>query len=325
MFRLVGDQHVAGRVRGHAVRAVELGAKGRAAVPGEGFDPHVAGYAADRVDVARGHGLAVESAGVRGQQADDAVAVVGDGQVPGRVHRHAARVLQLRRRARAAVAAESASAVAGHGVDVAGGAWPGRRTCPRPGRHDAGPVVAVVGDGQVPGRVHRDVLREAEAGLGGRAAVAAEALRPVSGHRVDVARRHGLAIERARGDGDHPDAAKAWVGEHQVPVRVHPHATDVPAQRGLGGGPAVTEARVLTAAGHRVQVPGGHRLAVERTALGGYHVHPCPGFRLAPAGDGDHQVAVGVRGHPDRVVQRGAQRGRSRLAEAMAAVAGHRI
>src|SRR5690242_2834869 len=90
------------------------------------------------------------------------------------------RVLQLRRGTGAAVAAESASAVTGHGVDVP--AFHGLAVVrARGGGHDTGPVVAVVGDGQVSRRVHRDVLREADAGLGGRAAVAAEVLHPVAG------------------------------------------------------------------------------------------------------------------------------------------------
>ena len=77
----------------------------------------------------------------------------------------------------AAVAAVTRGSIAGDGGDHAGGAV-----------HLANPVVARVGDEDVPGGVHRHAAGDVELGSGGRAAVAAVTSGSVAGHGGDHAR-----------------------------------------------------------------------------------------------------------------------------------------
>ena len=72
------------------------------------------------------------------------VADVGDEEVPGGVHRDAGAV-QFGGGGRTVIAAVALGAIAGDGGDHAGGVI-----------HLADPVVAGVGDEEVPGGVHRD-------------------------------------------------------------------------------------------------------------------------------------------------------------------------
>src|SRR6185312_5158592 len=110
----VGDDQVPGAVRRHALRVVERGAGGRAAVAGV---PGGAGPG-DRVDVAAGHLLAVERAVLAGDHPDHAVAAVGDDQVSVGVRRDADRGAQPGAGGRAAVAGVPGGAGPRHGVDV---------------------------------------------------------------------------------------------------------------------------------------------------------------------------------------------------------------
>src|SRR5437764_6526812 len=152
----VGDHEIARGAHRDPARVVQFGAGGRAAVTGE---PGAA-VPGHRVDVAGGHRLAVERAGLVRHHPDPVVAGVGDQQVAGAVGRYALRVVEFGAGGRAAVTGEPGAAVPGDGVDVAGGH---RLAVVRAGlvRHHPDPVVEAVGDQQVAGGVHRHLLREA--------------------------------------------------------------------------------------------------------------------------------------------------------------------
>ena len=234
---------------------------------------------ADGVDVAGGHRLAVEGAGRGSHHPDPLVASVGDQQVAGGVCRHARRAVELGAGGRAAVAGEPDGAVAGDGVDVAGGHRLAVEGAGR-GSHHPDPLVAAVGDQQVPGAVHRHA-RRAEFGAGGRAAVAGEPGGAVPGDGVDVAGGHRLAVEGAGRGGHHPEPVVAAVGDQQVAgvVRRGPArgrqacpgpATAIAERAGLagtGGGGQPVGARVhrphRPAAGD-VQAPGTERHPARR-------------------------------------------------------------
>src|SRR5204863_6528918 len=81
----VGDHGVAGAVGGHALRKVELGARGGSAVAAVVLGPG----AGHRVDVVGGHGDPVGGAGALGHHPDAIVVGVGDHQVAGAVDGHA--------------------------------------------------------------------------------------------------------------------------------------------------------------------------------------------------------------------------------------------
>src|SRR5205814_7212185 len=118
---------------------------------------------------------------------------------------YALRVVEFGAGGRAAVTGEPGAAVPGDGVDVAGGH---RLAVVRAGlvRHHPDPVVEAVGDQQVAGGVHRHLLRVAEFGAGGRAAVA-QSVRAATGDGVDVADGHRLPVEGAGAGCHHPDPA----------------------------------------------------------------------------------------------------------------------
>src|SRR5215469_4863881 len=144
----VGDHQVPRRVRYRACREVEFGAGGWAAVTGEPDDA----VAGDGVDVPGGHRLPVERPGAFGHHPDPGVEAVGDHQVPRRVDCNCDRVPQCGMGGRAAVTGELDAAVAGHGVDEPGDHLDAVERAAS-FRHDADPVVSVIGDQQVPGRV----------------------------------------------------------------------------------------------------------------------------------------------------------------------------
>src|SRR5262249_3468495 len=76
--------------------------------------------ARDCVDVAGGHGLAVETAGCGRDNPDAVVVAIGEDQVASAVYRDAPRLVELRVDRRSAVSGEACSAGAGHGVDLRG-------------------------------------------------------------------------------------------------------------------------------------------------------------------------------------------------------------
>ncbi len=115
-------------------------------------------------------------------------------------------------------------------------------------------------------------------------------------HRVDVARGHLLPVERARPGRHHPHQRTQrqflfavrrirGISDQQVSGLVEGHVHRV-GQGGPGGRAAVAGRAAVTAPGsaarHRVQVPGGHRPAVEAPRPGRRHQHPRAGR--------DHQV-----------------------------------
>src|SRR6202042_2392064 len=103
----VSDEQVAGAVDGDALRVVQLGAGGGAAVAGESAEP-VAGLVGGEV---AGHGGDDPGLGV--DPADDVVGRVGDIQVAVGVHREAGGGVQLRERGQAPVSGVAGRAVAG--------------------------------------------------------------------------------------------------------------------------------------------------------------------------------------------------------------------
>ena len=86
-----------------------------------------------------------DHAGGKIHLADPVVVGVGDEEVPGGVHRDTCGVVQFGGGGLAAIAAVAWGPIAGDGGDHAGGVI-----------HLADPVVAGVGDEEVPGGVHRD-------------------------------------------------------------------------------------------------------------------------------------------------------------------------
>src|SRR6185312_4536880 len=161
------------------------------------------------------------------------------------------------------------------------------------------PVVPGVGDYHIAAPVDGEPLRAVEFGAGGRVPVAGVPGGAGASDRVDVACGHLRAVERAVAPGEHPDHAVTGIGDDQIAcaVRRHPGRG---ADLGAGGRAAVAGVALGAGAGDRVDVSGGHLLAVERAVLAGdYPDH-------AVAGVGDDQVPGGVHGHALRPVQRGA-------------------
>ncbi len=293
---VVANEQVPGGIEHQPGRGGELGTRGRAAVAGEA----ILAVAGDRVDVPGLHGPAVETARRDGDRPDPLVVNVPDQQVPGAVHRHTLRSIELGAGGPAAVAGESRRAVAGHGVDVPrlhGPAVEG----PGPVRHHPDPVVAGVGDEHVPGGVHRYPRRPPEPGLGGGAAVAGEPGLAVTGYRVDVPGLHGLPVEGAGADRHHPDSVVALVGDQQVAGGSHRQARRASQELEFGGGgrTAVADEPIDAVAGHGIDVPGLHGLAVESPVPPRHHQNPLLDRVL------DHQVPCGVHRDPAHVTQGG--------------------
>ena len=159
------------------------------------------------------------------------------------------------------------------------------------GRHHPDPAVAGVGDHKVPQAVHRHALRDVERGASAQAPVAREPGGAVAGHGVDVPGGHRLPVELASDGRHHPDPAVARVGHHQVAGGVHRHP-EGKRELSLGGRPLVPGVSLGTVPGHGVDVPGGHRLPVER------------------ARDGRRHHYLGARGddHVAKVIRRDARR-----------------
>ena len=248
--------------------------------------------------MAGGHRLAVEHPGARCDDPDPVVAGVGDDQAPGGVHRSSVGKAEPGRGGRPAVADKPGGAAPGHGVDVAGGHLLAVERAGA-GRYHPDPVVAGVGGHDVAAPIDREALRAVEFGAGGGVLVAGVPGGAGAGDGVDVTGGHLLAVERAGAGRDHPDPAVAGVGDQQIAcgVRRHPGRD---ADLGAGGRAAVAGEALGAGAGDRVDVAGGHLLAVERAGDARHdpdHV---------VAGVGDDQVPGGVHGQALRAVQPGA-------------------
>ena len=194
----VGDEEVPRGVQRDISGPVQFGSSGRTVVAAVAPGP----IAGNRGDEPRGSV----------HLTDPVVVVVGDEEVPGGVHRHAYRTVQLGGGGGSAIAAEAFASVAGHRGD---------QVCR--GVHLADSVVFVVRDEEVPGGVHRDTIRAAQSGGGGRTVIAAVALSAIAGDRGDHA---GGAIHLA-------DATEASVGDEYVAGGVH---RDTKGQAQSGGG-----------------------------------------------------------------------------------------
>src|SRR5262249_56450863 len=112
-----------------------------------------------------------------------------------------------------------------------------------------------------------------------------------AGGGVDVPGGHAGGGERARRGGQGPAPVGAVVGDQQVARAVHRHAVGT-VESGADRGAAVTVEPHDAVAGHGVDVPGGHRRAVELTRAGRHHPDP------VAAVVGDHQIARAVHGQP---------------------------
>src|SRR5208337_2797058 len=271
--------------------------------------------------------------------ADAVVAVVSDKDVAGAVHGNTIGLIQAGARGGASVTAEARSAVARYGGDVA-----------RRGVHAADAVVPPVGDEEVAGAVYGHAVDTIEAGVGGGAAVAAKAVRPIARHGGDGACR---GIHAA-------DAAVVSVGDEEVAGAVHGHTRGVP-QAGAGGGAAVAAEGLSSVPRHGADGPGGGVHATdaavvsvgdeevagsvrndtgrrdEQSARGraAIPVASAPCHRANLAGSGihtadtvvvsvaDQKVAGAVHGHTIGLIQAGARGEASVTAEARSAVARH--
>src|SRR5204863_343539 len=158
----------------------------------------------------------------------------------------------------------------------------------------ADPVVAGVGDVQVPRHVQRDLVGAVQQRGAGRAAVAGVAGGAGGAARdgVDVPGGHGLAPLGAGAGGDRPDRLVVGVGDVQVAGGVQGDRGRRDQQRGGGrAAVAAVAAGAIGAPGHGVDVPGGHGDAELGVAGGGDLLHPVVG------GVGDEDVAMAVGGH----------------------------
>ena len=111
----------------------------------------------------------------------------------------------------------------------------------------------------------------------------------VAGDQIDVPGLHHLAVEGARAGRHHADPVVARVGHHQVPRTVHRHRTGL-VEFGGGGRATVAGEPGRAVAGDRVDVPGGHCLAVEGARAGRHHADP------VVARVGHHQAACLIDG-----------------------------
>ncbi len=229
------------------------------------------------VDVPGGHRLAVERAGAGRHHPDPVVAGVGDHQVarrrppPPRPGCRARRWWPGRRRRR------TRGAVAGDGVDVPGGH---RLAVERAGagRHHPDPVVAGVGDHQVPGGVDRHAVR----------AVAARRWWPGRRRRRTRRCRRRRRCRCPRRSSPGRRRCRCWPpppGPGRCRCRRSPGcpaaSTATPtgsASSALVAGPPSPENPKRAVAGDGVDVPGGHRLAVEGAGAGA----PTTRTRLLP-------------------------------------------
>ncbi len=182
-----------------------------------------------------------------------------------------------------------------------------------PGRYH--PQPRTVGYHQVAGAVHGHAAGQGQGRPGGEPAIAGAALVPVAGHQVDAPRGHRPAVERAGPGRHHPHRRRRdvplqvrlrKVGDDEIPGPVWPHRPEIGAEPGLGGRAAVAGTALVPAPGHRVDITGRHRLAVERAGPGSHHPHE-RAERIAitaharQAGVRDQQVPVPVEGDADRV------------------------
>ena len=160
----VRDVHVARRVHRDTLRIGKRRARACAAVATESIDA-----------VARNRG---DDARTRGHLADAIVVDVRDVHVARRIHCDVTRVVKLRARARAAVAAESKDASARDRGDDA------RAFC-----HLTDAMISIIRDVHAARRVHRDACGEVQLRARARAAVAAESLGSIAHDGGDDARK----------------------------------------------------------------------------------------------------------------------------------------
>ncbi len=125
------------------------------------------------------------------------------------------------------------------------------------GRDHPDPVIATVGDHQVPRAVDRHGRRGVELGRSSQAAFTRKAELAVAGHGVDVPGGHRQPVEGAGAGRDHPDPAAAQVRDDQVPRVIQRHPAG--GQRGAGRWAAITE-RPGGARAHRRGQPAGLRV-----------------------------------------------------------------
>ena len=248
---------------------------------------------------------------------DPAVVSVGDEQVARGVCRRDLRRAEFGADSRAAVSGEPAGAVPGHGVDVPAGHRLAVEGAGRGGDHPD-PAVVKVGDQQVPGGIDGHPLRAEEPGADSRAAVSGEPGGAAPGHGVDVPGGHRPPVKRAGAGRRHPDPVVDKVRDQQVAGAVCRHP-EREVEFGADSRAAVAGEPRGAVAGHGVDVPGGHRLPVER-AGGGRH-RPDPVVVKV----GDQHVAGGVDGHPVRAVEFGADSRAAVAGEPRGAVAGHGV
>jgi len=152
---------------------------------------------------------------LRGHLANAAVRVIRDVQISPAIDRNSGKTGKRRRDRRSAIPAETISAIAHHGDD---------RACRR---HLADPVVAGIGDEQVPRGIHGDGNRAIQLGRGRRPTIAAITGRTIARHGADDPPRCGFA-----------NSIIADIGKEKVSQRIHGDTLrNVPASRiaELGG------------------------------------------------------------------------------------------
>ena len=273
---IIGDVQVAGAVQRHADGVGQSRRNGRAAIPSSEAETPGSCHRGD-------HSRSVHLA-------DAVVERIGDVQVARSVHRHASGLVQLRRRSRAAVPAAAVSPISRDRGDHSRSV------------HLADAVVVPIGDVQVAQTVRRHAGGAVQLRRNGRAAVPAEAARPVARHRGDHPRSVHLA-----------DAVVARIGDVQVARAVQRHATGSVQLRRHSRAAVPAEAERL--ARHRGDHPRGVHLAdaavaiigdvqvaraVHRHALGGAQSRrsgraAIPAEAAAPRDRLDNPVARGLR------------------------------
>jgi len=186
---------------------------------------------------------------------------------------------------------------AGHGVRCSRRSSPGRSTCrcwPRPPGPGRWPLV---GDDQVSPRPSTARLVLAgQLGRGGRGRRRRRTRRCRFRPRCRCAWRSiGLPVICARAGRDHPDPVIATVGDEPGSPAPSTATAGGPVELGRSSQAAITGIAELAIAGHRVDVPGGHRLAVVGACAG-----PRPPGSGLPPPVRDYQVSRSDPASPRR-------------------------
>ncbi len=203
--------------------------------------------------------MAIERAGPRRHHSHPVVAEVGDRHVARAVHRHAVREVEAASSAGRPSPKNPCLPVARDSVDV-----PGVHLLPveRAGRrrHDPDALVERVGDHQIARGVQspRPTGGQARPWWPGRRRRRCRPRRPCR-----CARRSSPGRRTCRSSPPPPAPGCCRVGDDHVARAVHRHALRE-AEFGAGRRAAVTGEPRRAVTGDRVDVPGGHRLAVER-------------------------------------------------------------